>query len=314
MGSEDASEDVSSIRRQELGLFLRKMRERLDPLEAAGPVNPRRRAKGWLREEVAQAAGISSTWYMWLEQGRAVRASPRALNGLARALRLDGTKRAYMFRLARPDLAAKDDVNESDGASDALIAAVNALSPHPAYVLNQRWDVIAYNVEADFLLGGFDLADQWSYNLIARLFLAPDMRQLMQNWETLAASAVGQFRSTTTELTDDPDHMALVESLMEASPEFRNFWSERTIAGAPNWRKEFHHPVAGKVAFHYMTMRPMGVDEAFRLTIYTPATPESANQFAKTLSKAGIQPANGQCCEAEALNVPARDEMKPAKT
>ena len=89
-------------RRRELAGFLRTQRAALDPAEAGGAVNPRRRAPGWLREEVAFAAGISSTWYMWLEQARSVRASPRVLDGLSRALKLDSVKRAYLFRLARP--------------------------------------------------------------------------------------------------------------------------------------------------------------------------------------------------------------------
>src|SRR5690606_11819955 len=97
-------------------------REALDPAEAGAGFNPRRRARGWLREEVAHAAGISATWYMWLEQARPVRVSPRVLDGLSRALRLDAVKRAYLFRLARPDLVpASNDVGR-DRPSDALVA------------------------------------------------------------------------------------------------------------------------------------------------------------------------------------------------
>src|SRR5688572_21698944 len=93
----------------ELAGFLRRMRERADP-----------QSPGLPREEVAQAAGISATWYTWLEQGRRVRASVEVLDALAQALRLDTTERDHLLALARPDLHAP--FAASPAASDEALA------------------------------------------------------------------------------------------------------------------------------------------------------------------------------------------------
>ena len=52
-----------------LGAYLKDRRTRLDPA-ALGFSTARRRTSGLRREEVAQRANISPTWYTWLEQGR----------------------------------------------------------------------------------------------------------------------------------------------------------------------------------------------------------------------------------------------------
>jgi hypothetical protein len=280
-----AIDDSDLPRRRELAQFLRTMREALDPAEAGAAVNPRRRTPGWLREEVAFAAGISSTWYMWLEQARPVRASPRVLDGLARALRLDSVKRDYLFRLARPDLQPMQAQDRRTQPSAATIELVRSLSPLPAYILDVRWDVVAYNDAAGFLFGGFDRDDKWSANLIARMFVDARWRELISSWETVAASAVGQFRSTSAGLADDPEHRALVDALENGSDEFRAIWRSRRLADAPNWLKIFRHPAAGEVTFRYSTLQPMGVDSPFRVTIYTPASPADAARFEGALRK-----------------------------
>ena len=157
------------------------------------------------------------------------------------------------------------------------------MSPHPCYALDVRWDLVAWNDAAGFLLGGIDADDQWSRNLIGRMFTDPRMRALMTNWNELAQSSVGQFRSTTAGLADDPEHRALVDALENGSPEFRAIWRSRKLADTPNWRKTFQHPIAGKVSFRYSTLQPMGADSPFRVTIYTPTSDTDAARFATAL-------------------------------
>ena len=76
------------IRRHELGDFLRTRRARIAPTDVGLPATNRRRTTGLRREEVAQLAGMSATWYTWLEQKRPIRVSPAVLDNLARVLRL----------------------------------------------------------------------------------------------------------------------------------------------------------------------------------------------------------------------------------
>jgi len=73
-------------RRTELADFLRKRRAVIKPEDVGLPNGGRRRTPGLRREEVAQLAGVGTTWYTWLEQGRDVRASLDVLEALSRAV------------------------------------------------------------------------------------------------------------------------------------------------------------------------------------------------------------------------------------
>ena len=91
---------ISEAERHALGAFLRAQRARVQPAAVGLPAGQRRKTPGLRREELAYLAGISVTWYTWIEQGRQVRISDSVLESLARVLRLSAHERAYLFRLA----------------------------------------------------------------------------------------------------------------------------------------------------------------------------------------------------------------------
>ena len=127
-------------RRKELGAFLKAIRERATPETFGLPIGPRRRTAGLRREEVAQLADISPTWYTWIEQGREVSMSADTLDRLAQALRLERTQRAYLFELAgRRDPKAQDPT--TDALPDSLRRVLETQSG-PAYVLGRFWDML----------------------------------------------------------------------------------------------------------------------------------------------------------------------------
>src|SRR5476649_1990899 len=82
-----------------LGSYLKARRAKLDPAALGFPPE-RRRTPGLRREEVAQRANISPTWYTWLEQGRGGAPSATVLNRLASALMLTESEREHLFMLA----------------------------------------------------------------------------------------------------------------------------------------------------------------------------------------------------------------------
>ncbi len=86
--------------RKALGSFLSARRARLQPAELGMPTG-QRRTPGLRREEVAMLAGVSVSWYTWLEQGRDIRVSAAALERLASALRLDRAELAHLFARCR---------------------------------------------------------------------------------------------------------------------------------------------------------------------------------------------------------------------
>jgi len=142
---------VIDKRRKELGEFLQAIRKRGTPEEFGFPSGARRRVKGLRREEVAQLADISATWYTWIEQGRDVNMSADALVRMAQALKLTRTERAYLF-----DMAGRRDpqghVPEEDLASNSLTTLLKDIHV-PAYVLGRTWNILAWNAQAETLFG-----------------------------------------------------------------------------------------------------------------------------------------------------------------
>lgn len=283
MSNVDPSE---SCERRALAEFLKAMRARLKPADLGLPAAPRRRAAGLLREEVAQAAGMSVTWYTWMEQGRRVNPSAQVLNGIARALRLDGAERAYLFRLARPDLRAADAGPEVATLDPPLDALLMGLAPHPAYAIDTFLDVVAWNRAAECLLGSFEGEGRLHRNVMGRLFVDPAWQELLEDWETVARSAVGQFRSMTAAHQGDARLVALVEELAQASPLFERLWRQQQVETPPAWRKTLNHAAAGRLIFDYATFRPDGAGPHLRFTIYTAADVATADAFRACLDAA----------------------------
>src|SRR5271168_2582267 len=126
-----------------LGSYLKDRRAKLDPA-ALGFASQRRRTPGLRREEVAQRAHISPTWYTWLEQGRGGAPSADVLNRIARALMLTDVEREHLFLLGlgRPP---EERYQRVEGVTPRLQRVLDALEPTPALIRTATWDVIAWN-------------------------------------------------------------------------------------------------------------------------------------------------------------------------
>jgi len=255
-------------RRRDLGAFLRAMRERADPAWHGVATSKRRRAPGLLREEVALFAGISATWYTWLEQGREANPSVQVLEALADVLRLLPVERAHLFRLGRPEWLAADAPPEVDVSTDPRIAALLAsLSPNPAYALDRAWNFVGWNDAAAGLLGGFDRADPVRRNLLTRLFLDPEWRLLFADWEVVANSVVAQFRAATVDLADADDIGAVLGQVRALSPDFNRLWAHMRVEEAPSWSKRINRH--GQVAtYDYFMLALAGVGTKTTISLY----------------------------------------------
>jgi transcriptional regulator with XRE-family HTH domain len=274
-------------RRDELAQFLRSRRERLDPADFGIAVGGRRRAVGLRREEIADAAGISTTWYVFLEQGRNVNASAHALRALGRAFRLSQPEQTYLFQLARPDLDWRRDVAGPVLPTDNLLELIEGLAPHPAYVTNRYAQVVATNRPARSLLGEFSSMDAWGGNLIARLFLDPLWRERFVEWETVARSVVAQFRLTRATMANDPVLTSLLSMLTASSEAFARYWNDRELAEPPIWQKTLRHRQVGEMRFAFASLQPRGRDSEFSVSLYTPADKTSRNRLLRLLAAEG---------------------------
>src|SRR6476619_6205952 len=136
-----------------LGSYLRDRRTRLDPA-ALGFAAGRRRTPGLRREEVAQRANISPTWYTWLEQGRGGGPSADVLDRIARALMLTDTEREHLFLLGlgRPPEAR---YRKNEGVTPRLQRVLDALDPTPALIRTATWDVVAWNRASCVMLADY---------------------------------------------------------------------------------------------------------------------------------------------------------------
>ena len=130
-------------RRDELAAFLRARRDALAPADVGLPAGRARRTKGLRREEIAMLAGVSVTWYTWLEQGRPINASVDVLSALARALQLDDAARQHLLALAARE--SREPIETVEHAPDALVRLITSMEPAPAYVLGPRWEFLAWN-------------------------------------------------------------------------------------------------------------------------------------------------------------------------
>jgi transcriptional regulator with XRE-family HTH domain len=216
-------ETKADSRRKELGDFLQVLRQRSAPEAFGFPTGTRRRTQGLRREEIAQLAGISPTWYTWLEQGRDVNVSADALTRLARALQLTRSERAYLF-----EMAGRRDSEESEPEDDTAPAALTALLDDiaaPAYIMGRYWDMLAWNKPAaELFTGWLDQPQSRTPNLLRFVFLEPAARKLIVDWDIRARRLAAEFRADSRTRLEEPALQKLVEELSQASPEFTQFW------------------------------------------------------------------------------------------
>jgi transcriptional regulator with XRE-family HTH domain len=208
-------------RQVELQDFLRARRARLTPVDVGLPNHGRRRTPGLRREEVALLAGVSVSWYTWLEQGRDMTLSSDALAGVSRALRLSGPEHCYLFRLA--GLVADEEGAESERASGARLSAlIDGWWPSPAYVTDRYWNVLAANGSARAVLG---LAPG-RQNLLEDIFLttaAPT--RFPQDYRGSRQQVVAQLRSQVVWHGIDERMSALMARLRGGNTDFDRLWN-----------------------------------------------------------------------------------------
>jgi len=259
-------------RRRELGEFLQALRRRCAPEASGFPAGSRRRTQGLRREEVAQLAGISPTWYTWIEQGREVNVSAEVLDRLALALKLSRPERTYLFEMAgRHDPRGVQ--NEEDTVPEALIELLADIAI-PAYIMGRYWDMLAWNPPAtDLFTGWLDqpLAPAAPLpNLLRFVFETPQARQFVVNWEVRARRIAAEFRADCRNRLEEPALQRLVAELQQASPEFARFWQQHDVLERQGGQRAFNHPQRGLINYQQVTLRPEDQDQ-LKLVLLKPS-------------------------------------------
>ncbi len=256
-------------RRAELSCFLRARRARLSPLQVGLPAGGRRRTPGLRREELAQLAGVGSTWYTWLEQGRPITVSASVLDNLAAALRLDAVERTHLFILARGEAPATMPP-DTEMVEPAVQQILDALGACPAYVANARWDVVAWNAAACRVFTDFTALSPRDRNLLWFMFTHPLSHQLYVDWEGAARHILAFFRASTGRYVGEAWFTALVADLSRESPAFAAWWPRNDVYGTPREAyKEVNHPLVGRLT---LQSTPLQIAQAPELCmmVYAP--------------------------------------------
>jgi transcriptional regulator with XRE-family HTH domain len=255
-------------RRSELADFLRRRRESITPEDVGLPDGGRRRTPGLRREEVSLLAGVGTTWYTWLEQGRDVRASVEVLESIARALKLTPTERTHLIVLGRGE-DPPPCKSPAERVSPVLRRLIENLGPNPAFVLGRRWDYLAWNRAACALFGDFDAVPRAARNHVWMTFMDPSRREMFSDWERSARLLVARFRADSARYLGDPEFEELIQALRHSSPEFCRAWKRHEVAGGGEGRKEVHHPIEGPMVFEHAVFRPQQAPDQ-RLALYSP--------------------------------------------
>src|ERR1700731_4409360 len=267
---------------RQLGTYLKDRRAKLDP-GAFGFPSERRRTPGLRREEVAQRANISPTWYTWLEQGRGGAPSANVLDRIARALMLTDVEREHLFLLGlgRP-LEVR--YRKAEGVTPRLQRVLDALEPSPALIRTATWDVVAWNRAATVMLTDYGSLPPEQRNVLRFIFLDPRVRAAQYDWESVARFVVGAFRVDAARAGAAAEVEPLVDELCRLSPEFKAMWRDNEVRGAHGEKvKHIRHPVLGPLAFEFSTFAVDGRTD-LAMVVYNPATPEDADRIKSLLA------------------------------
>ncbi|MBV8278712.1 MAG: helix-turn-helix domain-containing protein [Verrucomicrobia bacterium] len=271
---------MSGTNGNQLGTYLKDRRAKLDPAALGFPMT-RRRTPGLRREEVAQRAFVSATWYTWLEQGRGGSPSTDVLDRIARALMLTNVEREHLFLIA---LGHPPEVRfqAKEGISPRIQRVLDALEFSPAFVKTVTWDLVAWNRAAAALFG-YDALAPDQRNILRRLFFDPQVRAAQLDWKSVARFAAAAFRADTARAGASANVQALVDELRRLSPEFEMLWRENDVRAHGEGTKHLRHPVAGMLELEYSAFSVDGRPD-LNLVIYNPATPKDVNKIRRLIS------------------------------
>lgn len=245
-------------RRRELAKFLRSRRQRITPADVGLPTGPRRRTDGLRREEVAVMAGLSPTWYTYMEQGRDIHPSGAVLDSIARLLQLSDHERQYMYLLAHGQAPQSGpDPPERDTAHDLVRQLVDATDTwdHPVYAFDPVGTILAWNSACAVWYTNFAGLPDGYRNIIWWMFTSTQARERFVDWEHDARDMVARYRTYHATHPVNAERR-MISELEQRSPEFRRWWHDHEVHGQHGPTRVLRHPDRGPVRLHLAVLHP----------------------------------------------------------
>lgn len=265
-----------------LGAYLKDRRGRLDP--AVFGFSGRRRTPGLRREEVAQRANISPTWYTWLEQGRGGAPSADVLNRIAGGLMLTEPEREHLFilGLGRPPAVRYQPVAD---VTPRLQRVLDTFGSSPALIKTATWDVVAWNRAAALVMTDYGALPPRERNILRLVFGRPRVRAAQEDWDSVARFVVGAFRADAARAGAVSEVGQLVDELCALSPEFAALWRANDVHSHGGGIKRLRHPVLGRIAMEYSAFSVDGRPD-LGMIVYNPVEPSVADRIRALLDAA----------------------------
>jgi transcriptional regulator with XRE-family HTH domain len=252
-----------------MGKFLKSRRHQLVRSDLGLPPIAGRMTSGLRREEVAYLAGVSVTWYTWLEQGRDVTPSRQVVDSLARTLRLSHAEHIHILALAGYS-APPPAENPSPGTAPAHVQRLlDALADCPALAIGPDWAILAWNAAYAGLYPNVATVDAADRNFLWLLFTDPYLRALMPDWQFTGMYNVASFRAEAGTRLGEPPFADLVSRLLQTSEAFRKAWESHGIETLPSRERLFRHPKVGDLHVEQHSLAPSG-DPRLQVVIFTP--------------------------------------------
>ncbi|TDD70109.1 XRE family transcriptional regulator [Actinomadura darangshiensis] len=273
--------------RKEMAAFLRARRARIQPADVGLPGGPRRRTPGLRREEIAQLAGMSVDYYIRLEQGRGPHPSRQILGALARALRLTDDERGHLYNLAGEPPDPPD--GPSQDVPPGILHLLERLDDTPAYVLNARQDILAWNPLAAAVMTDFMAMVPRDRNVVRWLFTGPAIERYGTDAYVtqFARELVADLRASSGRYPGDRGIADLVAEVAGRSALFARLWDEGEVGIRRGSRKHMTHPVVGELDMHCDVLYVPERDQRVVLYTTTPGTP--SHEAMKLLRVVGTQ-------------------------
>ena len=275
-----AVSDPAAARRAELASFLRARRADVHPEDLGlDPFPGRRNTPGLRREEVASAAGVSMTWYTWLEQGRPADPSPQVIDAIARALCLDAESHRHLRRLA--GLIAPEHDRMPDDVGPQLTRLLDTIEPTPACLLGLRFDFLAWNRPFDRIWQPGSLP-AGRRNLMWLYFAKGTTAAMGVGWEERGRHLLGQFHAAAAEHPGDERFAELIGALQEESKQFRVWWPQNRVEQALTGQITMRRPPAGIIRLDVTELK-VASHPSLTLCIQVPSRPSDREKLARII-------------------------------
>lgn len=245
----------------------------MKPHDVGLPEYGRRRVPGLRREEVALLAGVSSDYYIRLEQGRECSPSPQVIEAVAQALKLNEEAVDHLNRLCLAASQRLRSWGSQERVSRQLLQLMDGWEHTPAFVLGPALDVLAGNSLAIALHSGFDQFD----NLARMVFADPAGRDFYQEWDRAAHSCVAEIRAAYGYNPESKRIAEVVEELSALSDEFARLWRMHEVKSKTQEGKHLRHPQVGDLHIKFAAFTVNGAPHQ-QLVVYQaePASPTAA--------------------------------------